>query len=41
MSVHFGGSPHVYIHNPKPAACNELTLRSGQLVTYTFKNLII
>ena len=44
VGVHFGGSPHVYIHNPKPAACNEFhvrTLRSGQLVTYTFRNLII
>ena len=41
VGVHFGGSPHVYILNPKPSACNELTLRSGQLVTYTFKNLII
>ena len=29
VGVHFGGFPHVYIHNPKPATCNELTLRSG------------
>lgn len=44
VGVHFGGSPHVYIHNPKPAACNEFhvrTLRSRQLVNYAFKKFII